>query len=290
MTLSRAARTSAWTFLAFALGATAAEAASPSDAPLTSSTGRLKYKGDRLAPGTLLRFAASNLMDGAPAGEVLAYVATKTRLEVVTSGSGDAGALGVTFEMAWKSFTPTEVVATRYRRDGSRARVFTATASPSDRTFSVQVENADPLLAGAAAGTRSLVAYRHEPTLVLAPDASVVGVLLRFFSEPDKEIEVGIVSPAKDGAALAYRGKATLRYVEDVSRNDVVCRKYRLFGPGLAGAEAFLWCNREKWHLEDAELPLAPIGLTDVKLELRGVESLGDGAWETRKAAFVRGG
>ena len=110
--------------------------------------------------------------------------------------------------------------------------------------------------------------------------------------DPEGAFTIGIVNPiVADGPQLlSFDGTATIRYEGEVPCHAAICRRYKVSGPGLRGAQGAIWVDRVQGHVERIEIPVPDNpAWRDFKLELQRTQPMDRAAWERWLADAVRG-
>ena len=259
-----------------------APAAAGADGP-SSAAKQFRFKGSKVEVGSLYRYERTSL-DAVKEGFLLVHVPARNKLIALRGEKGAATADEFLVDLDWENGG----TASRFEwytvgKDRSRRRALTEEMATGTGVLSVTPEE----LSGSriAPFQKGTVVVGHLPAHLAPLDLVTLGLAIRFMSEPRKEAQVGIVGDGVPGAfPFAYKGKATIRFVELVNRDGNNARKYAVTADFLAGAEAAVWVDDAKGHIVDVEIPLAAGGWKDLKYYLTSYSKSDDGGWEKARA------
>lgn len=261
-------------------------AASASPLAGASAASRFKYKGSRHETGVLYRYERTDL-EGTKTGALLLYVASKTKFEVLRLGPGREAAELTTGELGWDTASARQLELGIQRKGQGRTQA--ASVSLNGESLGVTVQD-QAVYRGASGPAKFDLAISQLPVHLVRLDFVTLSLVMRQLVEPEKELEVGLVTEAKQGSEgsgfLAYAGTAKVSFVEDVDRDGIHCSKFKITGPALGGQEGNLWLRKDKelGPLQEAEIPIPSGEWPDIHLSLKGVEKMSEGAWDTLKA------
>jgi hypothetical protein len=121
-------------------------------------------------------------------------------------------------------------------------------------------------------------------------DLASLNFTLPHLIDPQGRFKVGIADPDfGDGPAFLYKGEVEVSYLGEETRGGVLCRKYRIDGPGLQSRGGFLWVNQAQGHIEDAEIDLPDNpAWSQFKFRLTGVETMDQATWEAFQKEQLR--
>lgn len=235
----------------------------------TSSTARLKYQPDRIEVGTVYHYTKSNL-DGSKPITVSIFITAKDSLEVVKAEEGLIDSAHVIAEMDWNRFSASRLNAGVILKDGSRQQRVTLELSTKDDSVLIKV-----------GGQEKVVSIGHYPFHIYNFDFIGLNFIFRHLTDPKSGFEIGVGDPTFDERIFAYKGKASLQYVEDARLHGVECRKYRVGGEAFAGREGTIWVNKKLGHVENIEIPVRDNpDWKDFKFELKAIQKMTPEEWK----------
>lgn len=256
-----------------------------------SSVKQFKYKGGKIETGMLYTYIRSDLA-GTKTGSVLVYVPDKKRVEILRVNPGADGGRLLTGEMSWDTYSLRQFEIWHEGKDGGRTRLATGSLSSSELTMTVEDQ---ALYRGAAGATTFSVPISQLPAHIYSLDFITLSLALRHFADPKGSADIGVltenlkVGPQSPNFFVSA-GKATVTFVEDVDRDGVSCQKFQIVGPALGDQEGFLWIQKDKGYLQDAEIPVPPsLDWPDVKITLQSVEKVPEGDWPLRRRLEIAG-
>lgn len=250
-----------------------------------SSTKQFKFKSGKIEPGMLYTYVRSDLA-GTKTGSVLVYVPDRKRVEILRVSPGvEAGQL-LTAEMNWDTYSLRQFELAAETKDGGKKRLAAGTFSAD--ALSVTVE--DPALyRGEQGATTFTVPLVQLPAHLYSLDFVTLSLALRHLVDAQGSADFGVlaenlqVGPDSPNYFVSA-GRATVAFEEDVDHDGISCKKYKITGPALGAVEGYLWMNKEKGYLQDAEIPVpSSRDWPDVKITLRSVEKVAEGDWPIRR-------
>lgn len=251
-----------------------------------SSVRQFRFKSSKFETGVLYRYERTTL-DAAKEGFLLVYVPSRTKVLVLRGEKGASVADEFAVDVDWGAGgTASRFEWTAVAKGGARRGALTGDLNVESGLLTLTP--GDPAAARFPPFSQGTLAVGHVPAHILPLDFVTLGLALRFMADPRKEATIGVVGVGEPGGLpLAWKGKATLRFVELVNRDGVDARKYSLTGEFLSGQEGAIWVNDEKGHIIDLEIPASAGDWKDLKYYLTAVEKADDAAWEKAKAEAI---
>lgn len=242
--------------------------------PAAAQVEAFRYDASRVPVGRVYHYLKTNV-DGTQPEHVSIRVASPDRIESFKFHPGEEPAALVTADMDWSVFSVKKIDSWHRMADGQRKLNATLTALDGGKRVRVDI----PQL-GKPADT---VEIGRLPWHIYNFDLASLGFAFRHLVDPKGRFTIGIADPNfGEGPAFLYRGEAEVSYVGEETRAGVLCRKYRIDGPGLANRGGFLWVNQAEGHVEDIEIDLPDNpAWKSFKFKLTGVESMDEAAWES---------
>lgn len=240
--------------------------------PAQAQVEAFRFQSDRVQVGKVFHYLKTDF-DGTHPEHVSIWVADRDHIESFKFHPGESPAALVTAEMDWSTFSARSLVSWQLYSDAPRK--LAAKLDPVDgKRVRVEV----PVL-GKPAET---VEIGFLPWHIYNFDLASLNIALPHLADPQGRFKVGIADPNfADGPTFIYRGEAEVSYLGEETRGGVLCRKYRIDGPGLQNRGGFLWVNQAQGHIEDAEIDLPDNpAWTHFKFRLTGVETMDRQAWE----------
>lgn len=255
--------------LAFLTGVPAISAKSPV----------FRFQPSKVTVGTVYHYLKTNI-DGTQPEHVSTYVAASDTIESFKFHPKSERAGLVIAVMDWKTFSAKRLESWQAFAGGKKNLFATLRYLPAEKSVEVSIP--------AFRKTPELTPIPRMPFHVYNFDLASLNFAFRHLVNPKGSFTVGIADPTfkEDGPLFAYRGEVTVSYVGDETRNDVMCRKYTIDGPGLANRGGTIWVNRAGGHFEDVEITLADNPeWQNFKFKLVKTEKMDRAAWEKFMAA-----
>lgn len=239
-----------------------------------SSVVHFRYQPEKSDVGTVYHYVKTNI-DGTHPEHISQYVATKDRLEVFKFHPKEEPAAWVFADMDWRTFSVKHLESWQTFRDGSRKLIATVDYVDEEKAVAVTV-----IPTGKPAEKTPI---GHLPFHVYNFDFASLNLTFRHLVNLESTFVVGVADPnfKNEGPLFLYKGEVAVSYVSEESREGVVCRKYRIDGPGLENRGGFIWVNKELGHITDMEIDLPDNpAWQNFKFKLTGVEKLSPSEWE----------
>ena len=243
-----------------------------------NDTGKFRFKPKKVSVGAVYHYLKTNI-DGTNPEHISQFIHATDKLEAFKFHPQATRAGLVIATMDWRNFSARRLESWQVFKDEKR-KLF-ATLNYNDAEKSVEV--AFPGMNKASERT----AIKYLPFHVYNFDFGSLNFAFPHLVNPEKSFTIGIADPTfKDpGVAFAYRGEATITYVGNERRNNIVCRKYSVGGNGLENRGGFIWVNKKGGYIEDMEIALPDNpDWTSFKLRLTKVEKMTPQEWE----AFIK--
>ena len=231
------------------------------------------YQASRVPVGTVYHYVKSNI-DGSTPERVSLYVSDETTLEAYRWREPKPQTTTyVKATMDWGRLSAIRLESQRKQRwMGSQVNAI-AEYTPSTKTMSIEFSDK----------TRHTVTIEHVPFHFYQFDLASLNVAFRQLKDPTAPFQVGIVNPtfAETGAALEYRGQATITYEKEEKRAELPCRRYHIDGPGVKNQGGTIWVDRNEGHIVDLEIknPNHPDWVS-FKLKFVGRETMTPPEWQ----------
>lgn len=231
-----------------------------------------QFQASRVPVGTVYHYIKSNI-DGSTPERVSLYMPDERTLEAYRWREPKPQTTSyVKATMDWGRLSATRLES--HRKQRWLGPQLNAVAEYSSTTKAMSIEFADK--------TRDSVTIDHIPFHFYQFDLASLNVAFRQLSDPTKPFDVGLVNPtfAETGAALEYRGLATITYEKDEMHSEFPCRRYRIDGPGVKNQGGTIWVERSEGHIIDLEikLPNHPDWVS-FKLKFVGKEAMTPPEW-----------
>jgi len=213
----------------------------------TSSVAQFKYQPERLKAGSVYYYTKSNL-DGSNPARIYIRVRDEMNLDVWKFESHNSDAAYVTAHMDWDTFSADQLQSWVVTPDRNRRAQAKLTSSFGDESFSINWRDQS-----------ETIQVGHYPVHVYNFDFISLNFILRHWTEPQNDVEIGIIQPNFDPSVpgvIKYEGVVTLKYLDDEERNDFTCRKYLIGGEGLQSQNGTAWLHRDLMHVVDMEIPV----------------------------------
>lgn len=239
-----------------------------------------RFDSARVPVGRLYEYLKSN-RDGTHASHVSLYVAALDRIESLKWTPGDTTATLVVALLDWQRFSVRRLESWSLT-PGAAPRLRAALDTDSTGTGVRASFQPDSLLPIHRWPWHSydfdFASLNLTLVHLIAPEAP--------FSFERADVIYGVAWPP-----FVDIGPVHVRFVRREQRRGHATRRYALEGTGLLGHHGVLWAAVDGAHVVEFELPFPDEpGYTDVRLQLRGVQSLARDAWEEYKRRRVRGG
>ena len=233
-----------------------------------------RYQAERVPLGRVYHYLKSNL-DGTKPEHVAILLKARHRIESFKYHPGEEPAGLVIADMDWAVFSVRHVESWQVFADGKRKLAAKLDAQDGGKRVRVEM----PML-GKPAET---VEIGRIPWHIYNFDLASLGMTLPHLVDPVGRFTIGIADPnfGSEGPVFGYKGEVEVAYAGEETRNGVLCRKYRIDGPGLQNRGGFLWANHAEGHIEDIEIALPDNpNWQSFKFRLTGVETMDRAAWE----------
>jgi hypothetical protein len=248
---------------------------------------QIDYQPQRLHIGMVRHYVKSNL-DGSNAAQVLFYVASPTRIEVLKIETGSDVLAYIVAELDWSRASAVELHSWHVlpkAADASAAApgVLRAQATGWLDALTREFRAVLPLGAGhVTVGSSPFHLYNFD---LMSLNATLPG-----WRDPEATLVFHVIDPdfsaQSGGNFLLSRGEATLRYSGRERYGGVDCRAYALGGPGMSNRDGRLWADVATGYMVAIEHPLPDNpAWNSFKLALRSVEHMDRGAWLSFVAA-----
>ena len=237
----------------------------------TSSIAQFKYQPEKIQVGTVYHYTKSNL-DGTYPARIYIRVMDRENLDVWKFEAHNTDAAHVTAHMDWNSFSADHIQSFWATSDGKQKEQAALTSSYEDASFSIGWR-----------GESETIQIGHFPVHVYNFDFISLNFILRHWSEPESNVEIGVVQPNFDrdvAGLMKYDGVVTIKYLGDDERNGFPCRKYSIGGEGLQNQQGLIWLEHELMHVVDMEIPIADNpDWNSFKFALVSTQVMDDEAW-----------
>jgi hypothetical protein len=245
--------------------------------PVVVGVEAFAFQASRVPIGIVYHYVKSNI-DGSTPERVSLYMSDESTLEAYRWREPSPQSTSyVKATMDWGRESAIRLES--HKKARWQADQLNAVAEYSPMTRSMSIEFSD--------STRHTVVIGHVPFHFYQFDLASLNVAFRNLVDPTKPFQVGIVNPtfAATGAALEYRGLATITYEKDETQSEVPCRRYRIDGPGVKNQGGTIWVEHNEGHIIDLEIknPNHPDWMS-FKLKLVGKETMDPAQW----MAFMR--
>lgn len=233
-----------------------------------------RYHPERVPTGRVYHYLKTNL-DGTNPEHVSILLKARHRIESFKFHPGEEPAALVIADMDWSVFSVRRIESWQVFRDGTRKLAARLEAQDGGRRVRVEM----PMLNKPP----ETVEIGRRPWHVYNFDLASLGFALPHRVDPTAPFKIGIADPnfGAEGPVFGYKGEVDVVYVGEETRNGVLCRKYRIDGPGLENKGGFLWVNQAEHHIEDIEIALPDNpNWQSFKFRLTGVETMDRAAWE----------
>lgn len=238
----------------------------------TSSISQFKYQPEKITTGTVYCYTKSNL-DGSNPARIFIRVMDLENLEVWKFEAHNHDAAHVYAHIDWVSFSADRIESSIVTSDGKSEDRAKLIASSAEASFSVSF-----------GGQSETINVGHFPVHVYNFDFISLNFILRHWSEPHGEVEIGIIQPNFDpsiAGVIKYEGKITLKFLGKEARNSSPCLKYSIGGQGLQGQFGFMWADCNLMHVIDMEIPVPDNpDWNSFKFNLISVQQLDEEDWQ----------
>ena len=245
-----------------------------------SSIAQFSCQPEKIQVGTVYQYTKSNL-DGSYPARIYIRVMDHDNLEVWKFEEHNYDAARVIAHMDWESFSADRIQSYWVIADGTQKEQALLTSSYEDSSFTIQWgEKSETIQIG------------HYPVHVYNFDFISLNFILRHWSTPQSDVEIGIVQPNFNPdvpGVIKYEGTVKISYVGDEERKSISCRKYTIGGAGLQDQEGFLWADRESMHAVGIEIPIPDNPFwNSFKFELVSVDVMSDEEWRHYMGGEIR--
>ncbi len=236
-----------------------------------SSLNQFKYQPEKINIGTVYHYTKSNL-DGSNPARIYIRVMDNENLDVWKFEEHNYDAAHVTAHMNWESFSADRIQSWIATSDGNEEEQATLISSYDNSAFSI-----------AWHGQSETIQIGYYPVHVYNFDFISLNFILRHWSEPQGEMEIGIVQPNFNPdipGVIKYEGTVKLKYICDEERNGYPCRKYSVNGDGIQNQQGLIWLDRTSMHAVDMEIPIPDNpSWNSFKFELVSIQEMSVEAW-----------
>jgi len=242
--------------------------------PSFAQVSKFRYQSEKIEVGTVYHYTKSNLDDTTPE-YVTIFVAAKDRLEVYKTQDPGTRAGLVIATMDWSNFMAKELES--WAVTGVNARTLTAkmTYLASEKVAAVDLP--------AAQRPPEKTAIKFLPFHVYNFDLTSLNFAMRHLIQPQAGFTIGLADPnfAQEGPLFFYRGEVDVIFAGEEQHNGVSCRKYKIDGEALNNRGGFIWVNKAKEYIEEAQLQLPDNpNWESFKLVLTKVEKMTPVQWK----------
>jgi hypothetical protein len=293
----RAAALVAMTFLACAgtdRVAPSAASTTPRQPPAASAAvTAFSYRPERVRVGSLYHYVKSN-RDGSNPGQIYAYLASPTRLDVVKLEPHAKVSVNVIAELNWQTFSATRLDMWYDHPDGLHHRVFGMVDEGAELVMTVDDPRGFDAKLLEIIGTQPhAIAVPFHPVHVYGFELLTLAFALPHLVDPTADFVFGLVGDnprfgARSPELLAYLGETWMRFAGEEVRHGVACRKYRVTGPWLGDLHGSIWVAHDPQQLVEIEIPLANNGeWREFALELKSVQEVRADEWQSWKQRVI---
>lgn len=243
-----------------------------------NDTGKFRFKPKKVSVGAVYHYLKTNI-DGTSPEHVSQYVAATDKLEAFKFHPQTTRAGLVIATMDWKILSAKRLESWQVFKDEKRKLFATLDYNEAEKSVAVAFPGMNK--------PSEKTAIKQLPFHVYNFDFGSLNFAFPHLVNSKKSFAIGIADPTfkDEGAAFAYRGEATVSYVGDERRNNVICRRYSVGGDGLENRGGFIWVNKKGGYIEDMEIALPDNpDWTSFKLRLTKVETMTREEWE----AFIK--
>ena len=237
----------------------------------TSSVEQFKYQPEKIKIGSVYHYTKSNL-DGSNPARIYIRVRDEMNLDVWKFEAHNNDAAYVTAHMDWDTFSADQLQSWVVTPDKNRTAQAKLTSSYGDESFSINWRDRS-----------ETIRVGHYPVHVYNFDFISLNFILRHWTEPQNDVEIGIIQPNFDPSVpgvIKYEGVVTLKYLDDEERNDLACRKYLIGGEGLQSQHGIAWLHHDLMHVVDMELPVPDNpSWNSFKFSLVSVQDMDEQTW-----------
>ncbi|MBK9266915.1 MAG: hypothetical protein IPM54_44970 [Polyangiaceae bacterium] len=241
--------------------------------PAVAGVEAFQFEASRVPVGIVYHYVKSNI-DGSTPERISLYMSDQTTLEAYRwREPTPQTTFHVKATMDWDRLSAVRLESWRKVRFGGEQLNAVAEYSALTRVMSIEFSDK----------TRHTVAIDDLPFHFYQFDLASLNVAFRLLRDPKAPFRVGLVNPtfAMTGAALEYRGLATVTYEKDETHNEFPCRRYRIDGPGLKNKGGSIWVDKSEGHIIDLEIQLENHpDWTSFKLKFVGKETMDAAAWQ----------
>lgn len=244
------------------------------EAPVVVGVEAFAFQSSRIPVGTVYHYIKSNI-DGSTPERVSLYMPDETTLEAYRwREPKPPTTVHVKAKMDWGRLSAVRLESQRKTRwQGSQMNAIAEYAATS-RTMTIEFSDK----------THDSVTVEHIPFHFYQFDLASLNVAFRQLADPTRTFQIGLVNPtfSETGAALEYRGVATIAYEKNETHSEFPCRRYHIDGPGVKNQGGTIWVERNEGHIIDLEIqnPNHPDWLS-FKLKFVGKETMTPPEWQT---------
>ncbi len=248
------------------------------DAQETSLT--FQYDPEKITIGTVYQYQKSNI-DDSHSGNIALYVASNNRLEALKwrpiqnnpSHEGHYSATLVTAEMDWKTFSVRRFETSKVDATGRKLLVAVLQAVPERPQVIIRFGENEPYT----------VTIDRYPWHSYDFDFASLNFTFRHLINPEKPFVIGISDFAFVDGSFRFGNKGTVEiiFVREENRQNILCRKYLIDGPGLENRGGTIWVSKEDGYLVEYQIDLPDErSFKSGKLVLRKIETVDLESWQ----------
>lgn len=240
-----------------------------------------RYQPNKVVTGVVYHYLKTNI-DGSNPEHISIRFAAKDRIESFKFHPQGTRAGLVIAKMDWSIFSVKSLESWQVYKDKEKVLTATLVYLPAIKHVAVTV----PFMNRSTEN----VAIPFLPYHVYNFDFASLNFAFPHLVNPRKSFRIGVSDPtfSDQGPAFRYRGEVDVIFVGDEVRDGLLCRKYRIDGPGLENRGGFIWANKRNGYFQDVEIQLAdnPNWRT-FKFKLQKVERMNEARWNKfMKAQF----
>ena len=238
---------------------------------LTLSLDDFCFQPERVNAGTVSHYIKSN-SDGTYPARIFIYVPDHDHLEVLKLEAHGMDAALVKAHMDWTTFSADRIESWNLLPDGSRTPQASLFSSFKDKTFTITWKERN-----------DMVQVQHYPVHVYNFDFISLNHILPHWQHPESEVTIGVLQPNFDPnpqTMIKFEGTVTIKYAGVEERDDHLCRKYSIAGPGLRHKTGLIWVNAQNDYIQDMEIPIPDNpDWRDFKFRFVSSEQMDSGQW-----------
>ncbi|MDQ3474525.1 MAG: hypothetical protein M3447_12400 [Acidobacteriota bacterium] len=246
------------------------------------SLAAFRYQPGKIVTGVVYHYLKTNI-DGTDPEHVSIRIAAKDRIESFKFHPKGTRAGLVIATMDWSIFSVKRLESWQVYKEKEKVLAATLVYLPASKEVAVTLPFMNRLT--------EKVAIPFLPFHVYNFDFASLNFAFPHLVNPKKPFKIGVTDPTfrDEGPAFRYRGEVDITYVGDTVCGGLLCRKYRIDGPGLENKGGFIWVSeRSNGYFQNVEiqLPDNPNWRT-FKFELERVQRMNDAEWKSfMKAQF----